>query len=158
LCQIIRCNETKVKRLNVLRRLHALMVFALVASFISMSVAQVVAASTIDQIPMPSSDHALMDHSSQDHDHRSVDDTSKRDCLDYCLETIDGNYLAGESKPLSVPELSTENPVAAVLANAVTRRHSVHQMHTARGPPVYPHLQTVTGLRGLLLLNARLRN
>ena len=142
----------------MLRRLHTVMVFALVAAFISMSVAQVVAASTLDQMPMTHGNHALMDHSDKAHDHRLVDETSKRDCLDYCLKTIDDNYLTSAPASLSAPELSTDDPVSVLKANLVTQKHSIHRMHAARGPPGYRHPQTVTGLRGLLLLNARLRN
>ncbi len=100
-------------------------------------------------------DHASHGH---DHSHGGVDSTAEEDCLDACLEMAPKHFVVAATASVPEPELVPINKIKSGSQWPTVDLVSTFSTHLARGPPGPFIVQRKSVLRGLLLLNARLRN
>ena len=123
-----------------------------------MGTAQAVSSSILVLPSPPAAAHNSHDKAHHDHSQALHDQNSSFECLRFCIENLPDHYLATASTESPAPKVVASEPTKFVSADFAIEYYIADIINTARGPPDYWVTRAVTGLRGLLLLNARLRN
>jgi len=102
--------------------------------------------------------HGGVNHARHDHVKALLNQKEKRDCLAYCFKALSGHYLAAAAPQIPQPKFTAVNSVLINPPGLSTQTHASFPGDGRRGPPGYLPTFSSSGLLGLLLLNARLRN
>lgn len=143
----------------MLRQLHIAIVYGLTAMLITVSLAQTVCASDIG-VPVPShGSHDGSHHTHKTHDHSVDDQKSRRDCLEFCLDAVSDHYLAPELFSPPGPNFGEDTSIKfGVFREAIILQPSAYARDPGGPPGGLKYNVGRTGVRTLLLRNARLRN